>query len=148
MAWLERPGQFQNLWHQNLVNKQLQYTYLPISDPAMKFGQLIEYNWEKIFLKNHTQNVIEKLFPGPFLKNKSWTYLWINILKFYIFCFSCLPSFFKKQRCLELMSLPHFLHDFWRKIFLLLYYSTWPNLNVWLPLLCEILGNMCFVIAC
>ena len=35
----------------------------------MKFGQLIEYNMRNIFLKNHTQNVVEKLFPDPFLKN-------------------------------------------------------------------------------
>ena len=28
----------------------------------MKFGQLIEYNIIKIFLKNDTQNVVEKLF--------------------------------------------------------------------------------------
>ena len=37
----------------------------------MKFGQLIEYNMRNIFLKNHTENVLEKLFPGPFLKNQN-----------------------------------------------------------------------------
>ena len=37
----------------------------------MKFGQLMEYNMRNIFLKNHTQNVVEKLFPNPFLKNKN-----------------------------------------------------------------------------
>ena len=26
--------------------------------------------FEKSFWKNHTQNVVEKLFPGSFLKNK------------------------------------------------------------------------------
>ena len=31
----------------------------------MKFGQLIE----RFFLKNHTQNVMEKLAPDPFLEN-------------------------------------------------------------------------------
>ena len=36
---------------------------------AMKFGQVIEYNMRNIFLQNHTQNVVEKLFPNPFLKN-------------------------------------------------------------------------------
>ena len=30
---------------------------------AMKFGQLIEYIMRKFFLKNHTQNVVEKLDP-------------------------------------------------------------------------------------
>ena len=48
----------------------------------------------------------------------------------------------------ELVSLPHFLHNFWRKIFLLLYSINWPNFIVWLPLLCEILGNMCIAIVC
>ena len=37
----------------------------------MKFGQSIEYNMRNIFLKNHAQNVVEKLFPDPFLKNQS-----------------------------------------------------------------------------
>ena len=35
----------------------------------MKFGQLIEHNMSNIFLKDHTQNVVEKLFPESFLKN-------------------------------------------------------------------------------
>ena len=35
---------------------------------AIKFGQLIEY--EKHFSRNHTQNVVEKIFQGPFLKNQ------------------------------------------------------------------------------
>ena len=54
-------------------SQKLQYTYLPISQEVktMKFGQLIEYNREILFLKNHTQNVVEKLFPGPFLKNQN-----------------------------------------------------------------------------
>ena len=29
-------------------------------------------------LKNHTQNVVEKLFPDHFLKNQNWAYIWIN----------------------------------------------------------------------
>ena len=33
----------------------------------MTFGQLIEYNMN-ILLKNHTQNVLQKLFPDPYLK--------------------------------------------------------------------------------
>ena len=35
----------------------------------MKFGQLIE-TLETFFLKNHSQNVVEKLFLDPFLKIK------------------------------------------------------------------------------
>ena len=38
---------------------------------TMKFGQLIEYNRETSFLKNHTKNVGERLFQDPFLKNQS-----------------------------------------------------------------------------
>ena len=34
----------------------------------MKFGELIETNMRKIFLKNHTQNVAEKIIPDAFLK--------------------------------------------------------------------------------
>ena len=37
---------------------------------TMKFGQLIEHDIRNIFLKSHTQNVVEKLFPDPFLKNQ------------------------------------------------------------------------------
>ena len=38
-------------------------------DQTMKFGQLIEYNMGTFFLKNHAQNMVEKLVPDPFLKN-------------------------------------------------------------------------------
>ena len=58
----------------------------------MKFGQLIEYNRKKIFLKNHTQNVMEKLFSHPSLKNQNWVYLWIDSIKFHSVCISCMPS--------------------------------------------------------
>ena len=34
----------------------------------MKLGQLIEYNMRKFFLKNYTQNVLDKLFPDLYLK--------------------------------------------------------------------------------
>ena len=40
-------------------------------NPAMKFGQLIEYNIRNIFVENHSQNVLEKLFPDPYLKNQN-----------------------------------------------------------------------------
>ena len=32
--------------------------------------QLIKYNLRSIFLKNHSQNLVEKLFQDPFLKTK------------------------------------------------------------------------------
>ena len=38
---------------------------------TMEPGQLMEYNMRNIFLKNHTQNVVHKLVPDPFLKNQN-----------------------------------------------------------------------------
>ena len=35
--------------------------------------------------------------------------------------------FYKTKGDLELGSLLHFLHDFWRKKFLMLYFINWPN---------------------
>ena len=42
--------------------------------------------WETYFMKNHTQNLSEKLVRDSFLKNQNWGYLWINNLKFYTDC--------------------------------------------------------------
>ena len=36
----------------------------------MKFGQQIEHNMN-IFPENHSQNVLEKLFPDLYLKNRN-----------------------------------------------------------------------------
>ena len=52
--------------------------------------------------------------------------------------------FWKIKRGLELVSVHHFLHGFWRKIFLLLCSVAWPNFIVWLPLFREMLGNTLF----
>ena len=41
------------------------------ANQAMKFVQLIEYNLRNIFVKNHTQNAVEKLFTDSFLKNQN-----------------------------------------------------------------------------
>ena len=38
---------------------------------TMIFGQLTEYNMKIFFLKNHAQNMLEKLAPDPFLKNQN-----------------------------------------------------------------------------
>ena len=37
----------------------------------MKFGQLIEYNMKKKFLKNHAKSVMEKLFPDHLPKSQN-----------------------------------------------------------------------------
>ena len=36
----------------------------------------MEKTWKIFFLKNHTQNVAEKLLPDPFLKNQNWSTTW------------------------------------------------------------------------
>ena len=53
-------------------------------------------------------------------------------------------NFFKEG--FELVSLPHFLYEFQKKIFLLLYSLSWPHFNAWLPLPRKIMGNICLVI--
>ena len=80
-----------------------------------------------MFLSKNHINVAEKLFPDPSLKNQNGTYPWINSLRFYAVCqvegyrnilklsIRPLPHvkfFYKTKRGLELVSLPHFLHDF------------------------------------
>ena len=57
-----------------------------------------------------------------------------------------LKALLKAKGDLELVSLPHFLHDFWGKIFLTLYITNWSNFTAWLPLLLEISDNMCIKI--
>ena len=39
-----------------------------IGNQRIKFGQLAEYNTKNIFLKNDTQDVVEKLFSDSFPK--------------------------------------------------------------------------------
>ena len=38
---------------------------------TIKFGQLIECNMKTFFLKNYTQNLVEKLVPHTFLENEN-----------------------------------------------------------------------------
>ena len=134
----------------------------------MKFGQLIECNLRNIFLQKPYTICGGETSPRPFseklklslsLDQQSKVLYSLFLLcwglskyietKLPISCFDLILSFVKKsERGLKPVSMPHFLHNFWRKIFLLLYSINWPNLIVWLPLLCEILGNMCTAIVC
>ena len=41
-----------------------------------------------------------------------------------------------------------FQHNVPTKMFFKLYSINWPSFIVWLPLLLEILGNMCIAIVC
>ena len=47
-----------------------------------------------------------------------------------------------------IVSPAHFMYDLSTKIFLMLSSINWPNLIVWLPLLLEILCNVCIAIVC
>ena len=49
---------------------------------------------------------------------------------------------------LGIISPAHFVHDFLTKMFLMLYSINSPNFIAWLPLLLEILANMCVAIVC
>ena len=64
----------------------------------MKFGQLKEYNMKNILLKNHTQNVLEKLFPDPYLKYQNQAYLKVNSVKF----LNGLFLYYDKLRAIEI----------------------------------------------
>ena len=52
------------------------------------------------------------------------------------------------EKGLGIVSTPHFVYDFTRKRFLMLYSIDWSNFIVRYPLLLEILGNMCTAIVC
>ena len=59
-----------------------------------------------------------------------------------------IPNFDFLEKCLGLVSLPHFVYDFMRRIFLMLYLINRSNLIFRLLLLLEILDNMSIVIIC
>ena len=80
----------------------------------MKFGQLIEHNMRNTFLKNHTQDVVEKLFPDSFRKSRNLVYLWISSLKFYAVCLYNWPSCY--QNILKLNCRSHAFTSY--KVFL------------------------------
>ena len=92
---------------------------------------------------------MEKLVPNPFLKKEKtehtsgwrvWSFIQFIFIAFlsrvlpnYIetkvltTCFYLIQSFFyKTKRSMELVSLPQFLHNFWRKMFLSCFIN-WPN---------------------
>ena len=109
--------------------------------------------------------MVEKLVPDPFIKTKiehnSESTVW-HVIKFGSNVFSSrdLPKYgadhlplnkvklFLKKRDLELVSLHYFLHDFKNKTFLTLHFINWPNFILWLPLLLDILCNICIVNVC
>ena len=62
---MSQPG------YQKIVTHILPNILRNNSNQTMKFGQLVdEKQWETIFLKNHTKNVVENRVPDLFKKIK------------------------------------------------------------------------------
>ena len=123
-----------------------------------------------MFFKTNAENDAERLVPDLSLKKKKRAFYEIKLsgleVKFNLLIALNLAynesklyktldlwsgemlnfSFFEKG--LEIVSEPYFVYYFWRKMSLILYSSNWLNFIAWLPLLLEILGNMCIVVAC
>ena len=114
--------------------------------------------WGAFFFKNDTHNAVEKLFPGLFLRNQDWAYLWISSRKFnFILCqvevyqiilkLSCRPHVFTSYKAFlenRKRSRTSFHASFsaWFLKMFVLCSINWPNFIFWLPVLHEILGNM------
>ena len=133
----------------------------------MKFGQVIEYNNINIFFKNRVENEVGRLVPDLFLffKNvlyevkpgglqlnfdivrqfSAWRTIKTNRIKLRLLIWRY-AQFLLLEKGLKVVFLPYFKYDFSRKMFLMLYSINWQNFIVWLPLLLQILVNMCIAI--
>ena len=104
----------------------------------MKFGQLIQHNRRSIlwqFLKNCTQNVRKYHISGSTV----WNFIKFVVVvcanrglpKYTIRCwlpaFTLDTAFLTNKKRSELVSLPHFLHNLWRKTFFSLYFINLLN---------------------
>ena len=56
-------------WLTNNCNTHIAHISRSKGNQAIKFGQITDYNMRNIFLKNHTQTVVQKLVPDLFMKN-------------------------------------------------------------------------------
>ena len=148
----------------SLTGKQIITRHVLLNISKSKDNQI---TWEIFFLKTRGQNLVQKLVPDL---NQNSAYLFINSLKCYTVCFYCMAKlrstkrywhyctehcfysiqifFWKTNTGPKLVSLPHFLHNIWRKVFVTLYPINCPNLILWLRLALEILSKMCIVITC
>ena len=57
-------------------------------------------------------------------------------------------NFYLLENGPRIVSPPHFVYDYRIKVFFMLYYISWPNFIVWLPLLPEMLGKMSIPVVC
>ena len=141
----------------------------------MKFCQSVENPREISFFKNYAAKEAGKLVPVCFLfflktlyyvkasglcksKSPAWFHYVLVALKLAYNrnkLFKTLHYWSRDElnfdildKGLGIVSLVHFLYDFSTEMFPMVCYINWPNFNAWLPLLIEILGNMCTVIVC
>ena len=133
---------------------------------TMEFGQLIEHNMRKIFLEKLYTKCDEETSPGPFSKksklgistrqqSKVLYSLFLlhvqvegyrNVLKL-----SCGPLAFisyktflkKNKRSGTSLSVSFFTWFLKNYLYLTLYSVIWQKFIIWLPLLLEMLDNMC-----
>ena len=109
---------------------------------------------KNIFLEKSNSKCGGEAISRLFSKSQNWGYLWINSLNFYWFSFIASPSQWQVRN----YSLPASFSAWFLKKDLSCYgmltpkfnawFTNWPKFNAWLPLLREILGNMCIVTAC
>ena len=107
----------------------------------MKLGQLIWYDMRSTFLEKSCTKCGRENFPDPFLKNQNWAFLTlhsINPLSVSVAVIYKPVNWFAQQ----INSLVSIWGQQWHLM------TNWPHFIGWLPLLLEILGNICVVIIC
>ena len=137
---------------------------------TMKFGQLIEHNTRNIFLQKLCRKWGRVTNTRPvfiFSKNliwgqNKWSAAWFQYISVALnlhynksklyeilgYWSRDMLDFHLSEKGLGLVSPPHFMYDFSKKMFLILHSINWPSFIVWLSLLLEIWGNMCIKIVC
>ena len=128
---------------------------------TMRFGQLTEYNKINIFLQKLCEKwplfVFWKSFWKQVVSSFIYKNIWITlnlpynkskVYKTLDYWSRDMFNFNFSEKGLGLVSPPHFVYDFWGKMFIMLHSINWPNFIVWLSLLLAILGNMCITIVC
>ena len=145
--------------------------FLPIilrckSNQTMKLSQLIEHTKINIFLYKLCRKWRRETSSRPFFKicliwgKNKWSAAYFQCISIALnlgynkklhkaldYWFRDMLNFNFWEKSPRLVCPPHFVDNFSRKM-LLLYSINWPNFIVWLPLLLEILGNMCIISVC
>ena len=137
---------------------------------AMKLDQLIEYNKRNIFFQNLCKKWGRETSSRPlFIFLRKLDMRWKQVICSLVLIYSDRPyllynkgklhktlgywsrdmlNYNFSEKGLELVSPPHFMYDFWKKMFLVLHSINWSSFIAWLPLLWEILGIMCISTVC